>query len=298
MFTLDQVVPWGRSFDEYRRMFALTEADLQRKILGCADGPASFNAELTRRSGAITSIDPLYRLDARTIRDRIAATYDQVLQQTQRNRQQFVWDAVSSPEELGRIRMQAMRAFLEDYDLGKRQGRYVEGKLPSINFPEKSFDLAVCSHFLFLYSEHLSETFHRSAISELCRVACEVRIFPLLALNGCISPYVTEIVADLSNSFEISIETVPYEFQRGGNRMMRVRPRRTGKQASDTPPSNPHRHGIHQHGNHHYPGAHFSRDEAKNRNYRLGFTLLPKATRKTAFFPWACGEKKPATSSS
>ena len=25
MFTLDQVVPWGRSFDEYQRMFALTE---------------------------------------------------------------------------------------------------------------------------------------------------------------------------------------------------------------------------------------------------------------------------------
>ena len=24
MFALDEVVPWGRSFDEYRRMFALT----------------------------------------------------------------------------------------------------------------------------------------------------------------------------------------------------------------------------------------------------------------------------------
>jgi hypothetical protein len=233
MFTLDQVVPWGRSFDEYRRMFALTEGDLQRKILGCADGPASFNAELTRRAGSITSIDPLYRLDTGTIRDRIAATYDKVLLQTQRNRQQFVWDAVSSPEELGHIRMQAMRTFLEDYDLGRRQGRYVDGELPSINFPEKSFDLAVCSHFLFLYSEHLSDAFHQSAISELCRVACEVRIFPLLALDGCISPYVTEIVADLSNSFEISIETVPYEFQRGGNQMMRIRPRRTEQQSSD-----------------------------------------------------------------
>ena len=44
MFALDQVVPWGRSFDEYRRMFALTDADLSRVILGCGDGPASFNA--------------------------------------------------------------------------------------------------------------------------------------------------------------------------------------------------------------------------------------------------------------
>jgi hypothetical protein len=36
MFTLDRVVPWGRSFDEYSRMFTLTSTDLRSKILGCA----------------------------------------------------------------------------------------------------------------------------------------------------------------------------------------------------------------------------------------------------------------------
>jgi hypothetical protein len=90
MFALDQVVPWGRSFEEYRRMFALSDADLQLKILGCADGPASFNAESTRRGTTVISIDPLYRLDTKAIRDRIAATYDQMLLQAQRNLQQFV----------------------------------------------------------------------------------------------------------------------------------------------------------------------------------------------------------------
>jgi hypothetical protein len=223
MFTLDQVVPWGRSFAEYRRMFALSEADLKLRILGCADGPASFNAESTRGGAAVISIDPLYRLDTRTIRDRIAATYDQMLEQAQRNRQQFVWDTIQSVEELGRTRMQAMQAFLDDYDLGKRQGRYVDAELPSIALPDKSFDLAVCSHFLFLYTEYLSEAFHRSAILELCRVAGEVRIFPLLALDGRASPYVARLVDDLSGSWEVSLETVPYEFQRGGNQMMRVR---------------------------------------------------------------------------
>jgi hypothetical protein len=224
MFTLDQIVPWGRSFEEYRRMFALSDADLQLRILGCADGPASFNAESTRRGAAVVSIDPLYRLGTGTIRDRIAATHDQMLEQARRNSQQFVWDAIRSVEELGRIRMQAMQVFLDDYDLGKRQGRYVDAELPLIAFPEKSFDLALCSHFLFLYTELLSEAFHRSAILELCRVACEVRIFPLLALDGRASPYVASIVDDLSEAWEASLETVPYEFQRGGNQMMRVRP--------------------------------------------------------------------------
>ena len=70
MFTLDKVVPWGRSFDEYRRMFVLTEDDLRRGVLGCADGPAGFNAEATRRGMRVTSCDPLYAFSAEQIRDR------------------------------------------------------------------------------------------------------------------------------------------------------------------------------------------------------------------------------------
>ena len=69
--------------------------------------------------------------------------------------------------------------------------------------------------------------FHRSVILELCRVATEVRIFPLLALDGTASPYVASTVDDLSDFWEISLETVPYEFQRGGNQMMHVRPLQT-----------------------------------------------------------------------
>ncbi len=41
---LDDVVPFGRSFHEYRLMFGLTEEDLDKRIIGVGDGPASFNA--------------------------------------------------------------------------------------------------------------------------------------------------------------------------------------------------------------------------------------------------------------
>lgn len=63
MFTLDKVVPWGRSFDEYQHRFALTERDLDVKIVGCGDGAANFNAEATRRGSTVISCDPLYRFD-------------------------------------------------------------------------------------------------------------------------------------------------------------------------------------------------------------------------------------------
>lgn len=63
-FTLEDIVPWGRSFDEYVAMFALSGEDLGKKIVGCGDGSAAFNAELARRGGRVLSIDPVYRFTA------------------------------------------------------------------------------------------------------------------------------------------------------------------------------------------------------------------------------------------
>jgi hypothetical protein len=223
MFTLDRVVPWGRSFDEYRRMFALGETELRLRIVGCADGPASFNAEATRRGVNVISCDPLYRCDTDQIRERIASTCDLMLEETRRNAGEFVWSSIGSVEELGRIRMAAMQAFLDDFASGKVEGRYVDAELPVLPFADASFDLALCSHFLFLYTTQLGETFHRAAMLEMCRVATEVRIFPLLALGSRMSPFVDTCLEHLRGlGFEAAVVKVPYEFQRGGDEMMRI----------------------------------------------------------------------------
>ena len=162
MFTLDKVVPWGRSFDEYRRMFG--------------------------------------------------------------NAAEFVWTVIRSVEELGQVRMAAMNDFLDDYPVGRTHGRYVDAELPNLPFPDSSFDLALSSHLLFLYTTQLSDSFHRHAIREMCRVATEVRIFPLLALGAVPSPLVEPMAAEFGREgFDVWIEDVPYEFQRGGNKMMRIR---------------------------------------------------------------------------
>jgi hypothetical protein len=152
VFTLDKVVPWGRSFDEYRRMFALTDNDLRGRILGCGDGPAGFNADATRQGARIISCDPLYVFSEQQIRERIAATAEDILAQTAQNRDEFVWQEIASIEQLQRVRMAAMEEFLGDYDAGRTEGRYMTAALPSLPFGDSDFDLAVCSHLLFLYS--------------------------------------------------------------------------------------------------------------------------------------------------
>jgi hypothetical protein len=120
--------------------------------------------------------------------------------------------------------MAAMQEFLRDYPMGVQEGRYVDAELPSLPFHDGQFDLAVCSHLLFLYSSQLGETFHHAAVLELCRVARDVRVFPLLALGGAPSPFVDGTADVLRTAgYDVSIERVPYEFQRGGNEMMRIR---------------------------------------------------------------------------
>ena len=224
MFTLDNVVPWRRSFDEYWRMFVLSEEDLHHRILDCGAGPASFNAVATRRGAPVVSVDPLYQFEADDIRDRIAATYPTILEETRRNEVEFVWNSIRSVEELGDIRMAAMTEFLADYPLGKAQGRYLHTELPDLRLADGSFDLALCSHFLFLYTTQLGLAFHRRAVRDMCRVAAEVRIFPLLALGATRSPYVDEVDDECrAVGFTVSIDKVPYEFQRGGNQMMRIK---------------------------------------------------------------------------
>jgi hypothetical protein len=206
-------------------MFGLTEVDLGLRILGCGDGPAGFNSALTKRGGNIVSVDPIYVFDAGQIRCRISETYETVMAQMRRNQSDYVWGAIQSVEQLGSLRMSAMETFLADFDAGKHRGRYISGALPSLPFESGEFDISLSSHFLFLYSAHLSAEFHLQALREMLRVSREVRVFPLLALDGALSPHLDFVTDHLaSHDFNVEVRRVPYEFQRGGNEMLVVKP--------------------------------------------------------------------------
>ena len=179
-FTLEEIVPWGRSFTEYVGMFSLTAADLEKRILGCGDGPASFNATMHAKGRRVVSVDPLYQFSGEQIRGRVREAYNTILDQLIANQVAYVWTTIASPQDLGRVRLEAMAEFLRDFLRGKGEGRYLPHELPELPFTDGEFDLALSSHLLFTYSKQLSVDFHCRAVLEMCRVAREVRIFPLL----------------------------------------------------------------------------------------------------------------------
>src|SRR6185369_3765720 len=101
---LKQVVPWGRSADEYSHMFALDEADFFRRILGVGDGPASFNAELSAKDVNIVSVDPIYDFTSQQIAQRVEETCRDMISQVKIDSDGFVWDRFVDADDLGKAR--------------------------------------------------------------------------------------------------------------------------------------------------------------------------------------------------
>ncbi|MGB3787943.1 MAG: SAM-dependent methyltransferase [Phormidesmis sp.] len=220
---LDQVVPFGRSFDEYVRMFALDAADLDKSILSVADGPASFNAEGSARGVRIKSCDPLYAFGADEIRDRFYAVLDNIITQVENTPDSWVWSYHKSSADLKKNRIEVTERFYADYEAGKAEGRYAFGELPGLSYKADSFDLSLCSHFLFLYSDQLDLDFHRDAIAQMLRISPEARIFPLLTLDQQKSPHLLPVIEHLQSAgYQCEIEKVAYELQPGGNEMLRI----------------------------------------------------------------------------
>ncbi|MGF1656067.1 MAG: SAM-dependent methyltransferase [Verrucomicrobiales bacterium] len=202
-------------------MFALTDADLQKSIVGCGDGPASFNAELTKQGGRVVSFDPVYSFTAAEIASRFEESADSVMGQVRSSPDSWTWKYHKNPDDLLQNRRDALALFLADFESGKVDGRYLAGEFPVLDFPNSKFKLALCSHFLFLYSKHFSLDFHRTSILEMCRIAKEVRVFPILTLKQEMSPYLEPIIEELCGiGFQAEVRKVNYELQKNGNQAL------------------------------------------------------------------------------
>ena len=84
-YSKEAIVPLGRSYDECVEMFASTTTDLTGRILGCADGPTSFNAIHSANGGSVESRDPSYDFSGGQIRYRIEETFPESLRQVRLN---------------------------------------------------------------------------------------------------------------------------------------------------------------------------------------------------------------------
>ena len=68
----------------------------------------------------------------------------------------------------------------------------------------------------------MSQVQHIESMKELCRVAKEVRVYPLLSINSNKeSPHLKLVMAEMKrNGINTSMVSVKYEFQKGATKML------------------------------------------------------------------------------
>ena len=215
---LEEIVPWGRDFLEYKQMFNLQDED---NILGVADGPSSFGKEMRERGKKVVSADIVYQSSPLQIKKRMLEVAPVIEEQIAKNSSDFNFTGrFKSVKDVVKSRLDTMNCFLEDYE--KHPQFYKEASILKLPFEDNSFNMTLVSHFLFLYSEHLDSDFHINAIAEALRVSDEVRIFPLSDLSGNISPHLKKVL-EVFEAFDISIKQCSYDFVKGANSYLSIK---------------------------------------------------------------------------
>ena len=222
---VDGIISWGRTFDEYAAFFTLKDVAQYRSILDVGAGPAPFTAEVSAKGVPCTAVDSMYCVrNVPEIRRKFEITRNDVMASFRKNPERFSWSYYSSPRRLEKIRRRALDAFLADSNVKHVSSRYVAAGLLNLPFADGTFDLALGSHILFLYSHVVDLDFHISGLLEMLRVAREVRIYPLVALGGGRSEYFDPTLESLrEKNFRLELVGMDFEHLPGATEMPRIR---------------------------------------------------------------------------
>jgi hypothetical protein len=222
---LERILFVGRTLSEYVKFFDLDLSSLKGwTILDCPSGPSSFVAEANSMGIHAVACDPLFSAPIEELVNRAESDIEYVMARLSKVTHLYEWEHYTSVEAVRENRTRGLLGFEKDYTSGIAQKRYIKAALPHLPFINRSYDLVLSAHFLFIYSDKFDYKFHLESTLELCRVSSrEVRIYPLQGLDAKPYEYIDRLFSDLGER-EIVAEAVkvPFEFLKGSNQMLRL----------------------------------------------------------------------------
>lgn len=221
---LERIVFIGRTFEEYLKMFSLSEEELQgKKILDCPAGACSFTAVGNKSGLDVTACDIAYYHSGQDLKNKGLQDIEHAMEHMQKAQNNYKWDYFKDIEGLRSHRLSALQDCTKD--MRESSERYIPVTLPSLPFKNEEFDILLSAHFLFMYADRLDYQFHIETINELLRVTKqEIRIFPLVDLEGKRYEYLDKFISYLNNNgCTVEEVNVPYEFQTNANSMLKIR---------------------------------------------------------------------------
>lgn len=220
---LSKIIFIGRTYDEYIRMFDLTEDELSSQmILDAPAGACSFTAKASEKGYDVAATDIAYFHSVDELYEKGKQDIEHAMQAIAKVKEQYVWEYFQSISDLEQHRISALHDTVTHMKILPQF--YTPSILPSLPFEENQFDMILSAHLLFMYDDRLDWDFHENTITEMLRVARrEIRIFPLTNLQGNTSEYVERIVECVHTmGWKTEERTVGYEFQKNGNSMLRI----------------------------------------------------------------------------
>ncbi|MDA1025086.1 MAG: hypothetical protein O3A19_01525 [Planctomycetota bacterium] len=227
---LPRIVFFGRTAEEYARIWKLSLADLAGlRILDCPCGPASFIGACHDAGIDAIGVDPMMAFTVEEMRRTGLKDIEDTMAAIESSDAGL---ASSDPETWTAEKHQALEHFLVDFRRhgpggDADDGRYVAASLPNLPFADQSFDMAFSAHLLFSYasvengglvesSKALDLAFHLDAVTELARVTRqELRLFPAVIMasdEGGPHPWVDPIRDRLQSlGFEVRMESSDYD---------------------------------------------------------------------------------------
>lgn len=219
-YTLDTVAFFGRTMEEYLQAFALKPSDLLgKRVLDCPSGPDSFVAEINALGCDAIGVDLIYDKSAAELEAKGRADISDCLEQMKLKPEFY---PAMDFETFSKNKKLALESFIADYK--KNRKRYIHASLPNLPFADRTFDLVLSAHLLFVYSPleedgflksgNLNLQWHHQAVREIARVSArEIRLYPTAAMNSAPRRhrYIEPIIADLSaNGWRVTFEPSQY----------------------------------------------------------------------------------------
>jgi len=209
---------WIYNLVDYQHIFALSDQELQKNVLDYPGGISSVNAELSALGKSIISADPFYHLGAKEMSLHAQQILDKNIQYLNEHADILENQNIAAAEIIKNWK-NSVELFLADYEIGKREGRYLMMSVPpqTIN---RSYELLLCADLLFNQQELLPAP---ELMASLCNLAAELRIFPLIAEKKVISGQLGPIMLDLQQrNFGVEIRAINYPLRRDATAMLRV----------------------------------------------------------------------------
>jgi hypothetical protein len=162
---------WIHTYEDYLKIFALSDHDLEKNIIIYPAGISNFVAKLPKRNITAVAADENYQMPPmeidKYVSDRIHKLEEKLntIGIKNNNKNIILQKARESAED-----------FKNDFPAGKLEGRYQAMQMPLLPVRNQKYEIALCPRCP-LQNKDKNHNKALDIINELCRIAYDVRVF-------------------------------------------------------------------------------------------------------------------------